>query len=426
LINKQVETANIDYKEGFEWTRDNRDKRFELIKDILGMANTRDGGTIILGVKDDTRELVGVSREVWDSFDQSTVAEMVHQKSTPKVNLQVIKTEVQGKPVVALIIVEFEDVPIICTDTITAVLNTSRVILRKGAVYIRTSAATTEEISSDQDMRELLSRAMLKRGNELLRSVERLIKGKPLNPTEESINLYIDEVKQAEDWFKDVLQKGFQTSPRWELIAHPSQYLPERIPNLPDLERLIKESQVSLRGWPFPYLGSQEDQSAFNKGFQGHVDSPDIREGFRFYKSGQFIFKRVLWEDLNGYKTEKGKATLSFINAIYNLTEWLLFLARLHEAMGNPDSVRLQVNLIGCKNRQLASFDARVHLYSEWYESQEDIISFQRDYTVEELRASPKVIAVNIAKHIFYIFNVKDMKDEEIENWQTKLLNRTY
>jgi hypothetical protein len=428
FINKKVETPNLDYKEGFTWSKENRDKQFELIRDILAMANTRDGGTIILGVKDDTRELVGVSQEIWDSFDQSSVAEMAHRYGKPKVNIQVIKTEVQKKRVVAFMVTEFEDVPIICADTITMKLNNQRPILRKSAVYIRTSAAITEEISSDQDMRELLSRAMLKRGDELLRSVERLIKGKPLNPTEESINLYRDEVRQAEDWFKDVLQKGFQTSPRWELITHPSQYLPERVPNLPDLERLIKESQVSLRGWPFPYLGSQENQSAFNKGFQGHVDTPDIREGFRFYKSGQFIFKRVLWEDLKGYKTEKGKATLSFINAIYNLTEWLLFLARLHEAMGTTDSVRLQVNLIGCKNRQLASFDARVHLHSEWYESQEDIICFQRDYTVEELRASPKAIAVNISKHIFYIFNVKDkdIADEHIEQWQKTLLTRTY
>ena len=53
LINKKIETANLDYKEGFEWTKENRDKRLELIKDILAMANTRDGGTIILGVKDE-------------------------------------------------------------------------------------------------------------------------------------------------------------------------------------------------------------------------------------------------------------------------------------------------------------------------------------------------------------------------------------
>jgi hypothetical protein len=333
---------------------------------------------------------------------------------------------VNGKLVVAIMVTEFEDVPIICADTISEIHNGNRLILRKSAVYTRTSAATTEEISTDQEMRELLSRAMLKRGDELLRSVERLIKGKPFSATEESINLYDVEIRQAEDWFKDVLQKGFQTSPRWEVIAHPSQYLPERIANLPDLEQFIKDSQVNLRGWPFPYLGNQEDQSAFNTGFQGHVDSPDIREAFRFYRSGLFVFKRALWEDLKNHKTDKGKRTLSFINAIYNVTEWLLFFARLHEHMQTADSVRLQVRLVGCKNRQLASFDARVHLHSEWYESQEDIIAFQRDYTVEELRASPKEIAVIIVKHVFHVFNVKHIPDEQITNWQTKLLTRTY
>jgi predicted HTH transcriptional regulator len=98
LINKKLETPNLDYKEGFAWTKKNRAHQFELIKDILAMANTRDGGTIILGVKDNTREFVGVSKEVWDSFDQSSLAKMVHRYSTPKVSLQVIKSELNVRP----------------------------------------------------------------------------------------------------------------------------------------------------------------------------------------------------------------------------------------------------------------------------------------------------------------------------------------
>jgi hypothetical protein len=427
LINKGLETANVDYKEGFEWIKENRDKRLELIRDILAMANTRDGGTIILGVKDDTRDLVGVSQEIWDSFDQSSVADMVHRYAKPKVGLQVIKTEVNGKLVVAVVVTEFEDVPIISVDTIMELHNSSRPILRKSGVYIRTSAAATEEISSDQDMRELLSRAMLKRGDELLRGVERLIKGKPLSPTEESIDLYSQEVKQAEDWFKDVLQKGFQTSPRWELIAHPSQYLSERIPNLPDLERLIKESQVSLRGWPFPYVGNKAETSTFNAGFRGYVDSEDIREAFQIYKSGLFIWKGAVWEDLRGLKTDKGQRALSFISAIYCCTEWLLFLSRLYESINDVNTIRVLARVVGCKNRQLASLNAAVpFMRSEWYESQEDVIWFQRDYTVEELRVSSKEIAGTVAKHIFHLFNWTDVQDATIEYWQNKLLTRSY
>ena len=425
LINKKIETANLDYKEGFEWTKENRDKRLELIKDILAMANTRDGGTIILGVKDDTRELVGVSKEIWDSFDQSSVAEMVHRYGKPKVNLQVIKTKVHAKLVVGLTIAEFKDVPIICTDTITELLNNSRPILRKSAVYIRTSAATTEEISSDQDMRELLSRAMLKRGDDLLRSVERLIKGKPLRPDEQSIDHYQKEIQETDAWFRDILQKGFQNSSRWELVAHPSQYLPERIPHLPDLGRLIKESQVSLGEWPFPCLDNQVTQSTFNAGFQGYVDLEDHREGVRFHKSGQFIFKRALWEDLMGCKTQSGKRTLSFVSAIYSCTEWLLFLSRLYELLAEANTVRILVRVVGCKNRQLASFGESRRFRSDLYESQEDVISFQRDCTVEELRASSNEIAGTIVKHIFHVFNLTDITDEAIALWQHKLLTRS-
>jgi hypothetical protein len=263
---------------------------------------------------------------------------------------------------------------------------------------------------------------MLKRGDELLRNVERLLKGKPLNPTEESINLYSDETKQAENWF----DKSFHTSPRWELIAHPSQYLADRIPNLPDVQRLITESQVSLRGWPFPYIGQRGESVTFNNGFQGHVNWNDMRETFRFYKSGLFVWKRAIREDLRDVKPDKGKRQLSFIVAIYSLTEWLLFLERLYGSIDATDTVRILVRVVGCKNRQLASFDASVPFYSDWYESQEDVIYFERDYTVEELRASSKEIARVIAKHIFHVFNWTDVKDEMIEVWQNKLLNRTY
>ena len=49
-IRRRTETANVDYKAGFEWSKANKDQQFELIKDMIGMANTRDGGMIILGV----------------------------------------------------------------------------------------------------------------------------------------------------------------------------------------------------------------------------------------------------------------------------------------------------------------------------------------------------------------------------------------
>lgn len=425
LIDARIETANVDYKEGFEWVKHNRDMQLGVIKDILAMANTRDGGTIIIGVKDEGYELVGVSNAILESFDQSNIAQMVHRYGKPKVNLQVIRTDVSGKSIIAIRVAEFDDVPIISSETITA-LNSPKPILRKGALYIRTSAATTEEICSDQEMREVIGRAMVKRGDELLRTVERLIKGQPISPDTQSIDLYQKEIQDTEKWFAEVLQKGFLSSPRWELFAHPTRYLAERIRDLPLTTRLIREAQVSLRGWPFPYIGNRGEASPFNSGFQAYVDWKDIREAFRFYKSGLFVWKQTISEDLRDYKTESGNRTLSFIRAIYSLTEWSLFLVRLYEAIGNIDSVTITIRLIGSKNRQLASFDSSVIFHSEWYESQEDIIEFKRNYTLEELRASGKDIAGAVAKHIFHVFNWTDVTDDTIHFWQNKLTTRTY
>ena len=126
-----------------------------------------------------------------------------------------------------------------------------------------------------------------------------------------------------------------------------------------------------------------------------------------------------------GCKTQSGKRTLSFVSAIYSCTEWLLFLSRLYELLAEVNTVRILVRVVGCKNRQLASFGESRRFRSDLYESQEDVISFQRDCTVEELRASSNEIAGTIVKHIFHVFNLTDITDEAIALWQHKLLTRS-
>src|SRR5687768_2460207 len=60
LIQIGSEGPNLDYKAGFEWTKDNRDMKYELIRDLIALANTRDGGRVIFGVRDEDLALVGV------------------------------------------------------------------------------------------------------------------------------------------------------------------------------------------------------------------------------------------------------------------------------------------------------------------------------------------------------------------------------
>lgn len=422
LIERKAESANLDYKGGFKWHKENRDLQFELIRDLMGMANTRDGGTIILGVEDGSYELKGVNKEIRDSLDQTDIAQMLHRYGSPKARIDVKKATISYKHVVVINVAEFEDVPIISADSISK--NKSKdLILRKGAIYIRTSAATTEEISSEQDMRDLIGRAMLKRSDELLGNIEKIIKGKPLIPTPETEDLYNIEIRDADKYFTSVLQKGFLNNPRWELIVYPSNYEPERIKNLPDIEGLLRKYQVDLRGWPFPNIHTNVNSTIFNAGFQGFFDGKDIREGFRFYQSELFIFKRTLWEHQRQMQGVFDKKCLSFPSAIHSLTEFILFISRAYENIVNIESLHLAVTLNGCAMRHLASFDGNIPLH-DWYVSQEDVISWKKDIQLIELRASYKDIARQIIKHIFHVFNWNDVSDNMIEHHQNKLLNR--
>ncbi len=421
LIKLGSESANLDYKEGFIWNKENKDKKYELLRDLIAMANTRDGGRIIFGVRDNDYLYVGASDEIFETIDPNNVVQMLHQWSDPKVSCQISKLTVDGKRVIVFDVTEFDDTPIICIDSIKTV-DQSRLILRKGSVYIRTAAAATEEISSSHEMRELLGRAIRKKSNELLGSIEKLITGKPTRPTSQSVDLYSIEIDLAEKFLQEVLGKGFLQSARWEFISYPVEYNRTRISELPMIEKLIRSSEVYLRGWNFPHL-DRENESNFDSGLQSFTDSDRIREGFRLYQSSLFLFERAFWEDAEGGKAKSGKRTLSFISAIYVITELTLFLKRAHENLEFDSDIRVIVKLFGCKDRELASYDGMVHL-EPWYVCRVDSITIDEIIKVVELKASFDGVARRWIKHIFHIFNWNNVSDDTIENWQKKLIER--
>jgi predicted HTH transcriptional regulator len=108
LLAHKCERPDLDYKEGFAWTKDNRDKKYELIRDLMGMANTKDGGRIILGVRDGDFEFIGLPDDLYNSIDPNNIVQTAHDNSAPKLNCEVIKRLIDGKKVVVLDVAEFD------------------------------------------------------------------------------------------------------------------------------------------------------------------------------------------------------------------------------------------------------------------------------------------------------------------------------
>jgi predicted HTH transcriptional regulator len=166
------EERNLEYKESMSWRQ--RDAKVEITRCILGMANLRDGGTIVLGVKEDDNDFVpiGMQTEHAKSFSHDKVAPYVNERADPFVEIEVTIVSHEGKEFVVIQIREFDELPVICKRE--GKLSTGDLRLRKGAMYIRSRRmCETIEVPSQTEMREIIELAVDKGVRRLMERMSR-------------------------------------------------------------------------------------------------------------------------------------------------------------------------------------------------------------------------------------------------------------
>jgi hypothetical protein len=418
LIDRHSETPRVDAKAGFPWKKAYRDHQLGLVRDMIAMANTRDGGAIVLGVENTGYTVVGLSEEVKTSLDPSAIGEILKRYADPMFQFELHKTQISGKDVAVIRIPEFEEIPILCKQSVESSVDSKRLILRSGAIYIRTEAAQTMEISVAEDMRKFLSRAMLKQREQLLHSIDSLMKFRPAVPSENESNQYQRELTEADQSFINALQKGFLQSSRWEVIAHPTAYK-KRVMELRELKGFVANSQVNLRGWPFPDI-DHEKAGNFNSGYQSYTDHQDKREGFRLYNTGLFVWKGTMSEELHS----GWKQSLDVVSTIWRATEIWEFLKRLYEIFPAADDLSITIRLVGCQGRILRSSDYFTRIFP-WHRSSEDTIEINETLQEAELAGTSDEMARAMARHIFAVFNWMDISEDLLMHQQDKLYGRS-
>ncbi|TKJ32168.1 hypothetical protein CEE39_06225 [bacterium (candidate division B38) B3_B38] len=437
LLEIKSESKNLDYKEGLNWDdKASRDKKLEIIKDILAMANTQDGGKIVFGVKDDDFSFAGLKKNDHKSFDQTKVNELLHSYTDPKHFCHVCKQIIDGKYIVVIDVPEFQEDPIICKKDAPSSKNRDKLILKKGQIYIRTEKASSEIIPSVQEMRELLGRSLIKKGDELLSTIERLIKGKPSKASDESQEKYDEEIKEANNFIFQNIGNKLEIIGYWEVYAYPIEYNSKRISDQRKIRELIEKSEVALRGWNFPHTDSHGNASNFTKGRQSYTISEGLSyEGYCAYQSGLFIWKAAFEEDVSGIHTSIGKPALYVRWAIWSITEYFLFFKRYYVEIAPESDLHIKIVLNRTGDRQLLFlhpsspptddlYERELH-YNQ-YIAREPSIAIEKDIKVVDLRASYKEIANSIIKHIFSVFNWDDIKEPFIDQWQTRLIKRKF
>jgi len=157
LILARKEFRNLEYKASVSWN--DPAIREKIVRSMVAMSNIRDGGSIIIGVDQQTGGTFilkdGMTQPDYDSFKYDNTAAVVAEYADPYVSFSLIKDELQGKRIVLIDIEEFQEIPVLCKK--------DGPVLKRGKLYTRSwRVPESVEVPSQTEMREILDIAIEK------------------------------------------------------------------------------------------------------------------------------------------------------------------------------------------------------------------------------------------------------------------------
>lgn len=155
LIHYGREERNLEYKSSLDWSKD--ETKSKVIKASLAFANIRDGGTLILGVREvekDKFAAEGMTENDFASFTQDNVQDAVNRFADPYINLKVHRLESEKKKFILIQIQQFDLLPVVCKKD-------GKDGLVEGQLYTRPQKKNESSVVKSQtEMREILDIAI--------------------------------------------------------------------------------------------------------------------------------------------------------------------------------------------------------------------------------------------------------------------------
>lgn len=414
LLDRQSESRSLDYKGAMPFGP-TRQEKGDIVKDIAAFSNTRDGGYILVGVEEDGGKFIGrgVSKDQAASFDPTKIGAFAknHFSLLPKVTSHVVTLD--GVDLLLLRVEEFDSEPIVCTKDLHG--EKEKLYLRAGSIYVRTADAQSIAIESGESMRAFLDLAVQKRGDALLSQIRGLVGAPTIIEAGDPSDAYQAEITAAVELYRQ--EKLIAPQAYWYLEVLPKVYDEDRVPSINRLREIRRGSVVSIRGWDFPHVDRENDQ-IFEQGIQSVTHWGRYHEAHRLYRSGLFTWRRQPGEDF----TEKHAGSLSYVSAIYSITEYFIFASRYAALVADSGNFVVRLGVAGLKDHVLRlDSDA---FYDEYSTAAE---RFGRiyDLSIEELRTSHLDFAADAARRLFELYGL-DIALDTIKDWQTKFVERRF
>jgi len=191
----------------------------------------------------------------------------------------------------------------------------------------------------------------------------------------------------------------------WRVDIRPADYVPDRLPH-PALKPTLERTAVRLRGWDFPHL-EQRTERRGNNWIGGETEWNQIREAWRFYRSGQFVYLRGFIEDwiepdrLQLGRIPRDVPSLGVGDALFTISEICEFASRLSVTEAGADQMRVEIDLRNAAGRILYVDDQRRMPMDNQYSFHDDTLTAAVSISRGDVAGRSRELALDAASDIF-------------------------
>ncbi len=413
LLTLENEIPEVEFKG--PGPRSNSYHLAKIARAVMGMANRRDGGTVIIGVEETNSMLnpIGLSQldaATWRNNDR--IIDALASYMTPPASFTRSIREFQGKEFVVLEIQEFAEIPIICKKNFQRDHQSGHpdVVLRDGACYIRSrhKPETVEATSSTEHMRDLLDLAIEKGVRKFVTQAQSA--GMSLSEIAQSDGAELFNKQLSEDSSSPLLEKILSRG-YWKAIIRPEKFSSDKIA-YNALFPLVQNTAVDIFGGGFPNVVLEIPISRGTNRVGQEIEAGHFLEVWYLYQSGQFIhYADILddWINLSDQirmptRWEPGKL-LAIEEVIRQFTGIFVFASRLAltSAFTKDVHVIIDVLLKWLQGRYLyISTPGKVPLRPR--DAQIPEFRYTKSFPKDELIARPKELALQASREVFLRF----------------------
>jgi len=384
-----------------------------VVRAAMAMANRRNGGIVIIGVKEDQNGLdfKGLSAEQLTTWNHQDLASGFNSFTSVHIDFESQEYEHDGNAFLILDIHEFATVPVFCMKEYRDKSNPKMqekdcpIILRSGAFYIRTlNKPESKEMLTSEEARTLFTLAIDK-GIQSFVTLTKLA-GINIAPLPKDEELF---ARQLQGWTSPLLEE-IRSRGYWDIRIRPVTFEPERV-SLFQLRQLLVDASLDNRGWEFPFNTSVLPETGADWiGWESQKGCS--LQTWRFFQSGQIALKVGLlddWEDMRISQSQnewKPGEFLSILDVIYRLTEVFGLASQLAitDLYRDERSMVVDLKLCHVMNRTLLGRGTYQTFLPQDYTTLAENIPHTVSLAKEDVIGRPRELALEEAQFFFERF----------------------